>query len=103
MKLSTSHCFVVFSLEYFNLIRKMLLLVSLVRFKDNVKLTPSSRTTMERNGNEYRLVINQVVQQDKGQYTARATNSEGTTEAVATLTVEGNVMRVKINKGVCFT
>jgi Immunoglobulin I-set domain len=44
---------------------------------------------MESNGNEYSLVINQVVQQEEGQYTVRATNSEGTTQAVATLTVKG--------------
>ena len=66
---------------------------SLIRFKDDVKLTPSTRITLERNGIEYFLVINQVVQQDEGQYTVRATNSEGTTQAVATLTVEGIVLR----------
>jgi len=58
------------------------------RFKDDVKLTPSSRTMMEKN--VYTLVMNHVVKQDEGQYTVRATNSEGTTDAMANLTVKGN-------------
>ena len=70
----------------------MLFLLPLIRFKDDVKLTPSSRTTMKRNGNEYSLVINRVIQQDEGQYIVRATNSEGTTQVVATLAVEGIII-----------
>jgi len=63
------------------------------RFKDDVKLTASSRTMMEKNGNVYTLLMNHVVKQDEGQYTVRATNSEGTTDAMANLTVKGILLK----------
>ena len=61
-------------------------------FKDGVDLKEDGRITVNRDGGpngSYEIVIKKVQAGDAGSYTAAASNSFGTEECVAAVTVKG--------------
>ena len=60
------------------------------RFRGETKLEPSDRVLLEKDGNDYTLVIKGVALKEAGTYTVKAFADLGTESADANLTVKGN-------------
>ena len=59
------------------------------RFRGATKLEPSDRVLLEKDGNDYTLVIKGVALKEAGIYTVKAFADLGTESADAMLTVKG--------------
>ncbi len=69
-------------------------------FKDGVELKEDARVTVNRDHaphGSYEVVIHKVNSGDAGSYTAAATNSHGTEESIAAVTVKGKCSFNEIN------
>jgi hypothetical protein len=68
----------------------------LLRYRDNIELRQSIKHLKKYDRNNYKLEIKRCLQEDKGEYIVRASNSYGEKEYAVFLTVECTYQTIQL-------